>query len=207
MAANEYYNKPLPKPAPSQFDPYTPQTSHSSPAPPYSSTQALPLHQPTVSPFESVFDDHVYPLDSRQGSQSSMQKPARYGQDTAYYGQGRVSPEEQRYGNDDIPLQDRPPPIKDSDIEMSDHVHDAPGRQKKKKKGNVRFGQLGMFGADKKRIPFVVYIFSAVQIIVFIVEIVKNGRFRNLRPKDHVRKRTDPRSATYRKPHHDQAAG
>lgn len=60
---------------------------------------------------------------------------------------------------------------------MNDHIYDAPGGRsgsKKKKKKGVGLGELGMFGADKKRIPWVVYIFTLVQIGVFIGEIVRN---------------------------------
>lgn len=60
---------------------------------------------------------------------------------------------------------------------MNDHVYDAPGRPKKKgKKGKVRLGELGMIGSDKKRIPWVVYIFSAIQIAVFIAEVARMGK-------------------------------
>lgn len=99
-------------------------------------------------------------------------------QDTAYYGPGRTSPDTGR--TEDIPLQNRP----QKDVEFgNDHVYDAPdsGRptptQKKKKRGQVRLGQLGMFGADRKRIPWVVYTFTLVQLAVFIGEIARNGKF------------------------------
>lgn len=206
MAANDYYNganynKPLPNPTPSPYGAYanTPQTSHSTPAPPYSSEPASGHvsnrpHQTTASPFESVFDDHVYPLDPQQSSNhhsdsslnhgsGGMNQSGRYNSqpDTAYYGsgqQGRLSPDERRYTTEDIPLQNRPG-AKDADA-ANDHVYDAgeSGRSSRqnKKKGHVRLGQLGMFGSDKKRIPWVVYLFSIVQVAVFIGEIVRNGR-------------------------------
>ena len=34
-----------------------------------------------------------------------------------------------------------------------------------------------MFGASKKKIPFVVYTFTVIQIAVFIGEIIKNGKY------------------------------
>jgi hypothetical protein len=71
---------------------------------------------------------------------------------------------------DDIPLRDRT--AKDGG-DMADHVYDRPRRQKSRK---VRFGELGMFGANSKRQPWVVYFFTLVQIAVFIGELVRNGR-------------------------------
>lgn len=76
------------------------------------------------------------------------------------------------YGQNAIPLQDRSG--KDTTSEMDDHVYEA--APKKKKKQGVRFGELGMFGAYGNRIPWVVYIFTAVQIGVFIGELVDNGK-------------------------------
>jgi hypothetical protein len=190
MASNDYYygnNKPLPNPSPSPFNAYTPQTSHSTPAPPYSAEPDLShpsnsrpqqqQQQPYASPFDSPFDDHVYPLDPRQGSSGNMNQPGKYNQDTSYYSHGRVSPDERRDTTEDIPLQNRPGA---KDTNEADHVYDAAesGRsssQSKKKRGNVRLGQLGMFTNGKKRIPWVVYIFSVVQIAVFVGEIIRNG--------------------------------
>lgn len=190
MDPNDYYysNRPLPAPSNGPYGGYTPTTSYSTPAPPYSSLNPSlnplphqPQHVSTNSPFESVFDDHVYPVDSWQGSQTDMHQPYKYNQDTAYYGQGRVSPDDRGYTADDIPLQDRPP-LKDP--ELNDHVYDADGRKsrQKKEKGKIRFGQLGMLGSDKKRIPWVVYVFSVIQIAVFIGEIVKNGEQKQYGP-------------------------
>jgi hypothetical protein len=183
MAANDYYqtNKPLPPVgANSPYGAYnTPQTSHSTPAPAYSATtQPPPSQHLTTSPFETPFDDHVHPLDSRQSSNTSVPQPGRYNQDTSYYPPGRASPEEHRYNNEDIPLQDRPP-VKDQDLH--DHVYDAgesgrTPRNRKKKRGGVRLGEIGMFTNGKKRIPWVVYVFSVVQIAVFIGEIIRNGK-------------------------------
>ena len=74
---------------------------------------------------------------------------------------------------DDIPLQDRSSANKYGD--MTDHVYEAPQRQKKPRRGRVRIGELGMLGANAKRIPWVVYVFTVIQVAVFIAEIVKNG--------------------------------
>ncbi|KAK2065711.1 rhomboid family protein [Colletotrichum caudatum] len=228
MASNDYYHgsKPpsgaTPSPAPYYSGAYNsnnniPSTS-STPAPPYSSipnapsASQPPLRQNTVSPFESVFDDHVYPVDSTQDgfrhnahSQSpqglnnmntayighgqtpysthGIQSNSYAQQDTGYYGHSSVSPDSSRPNvADDIPLQSRQPtqPHKDVETNDIDHVYDAPQGSRRSKsqrdKKKIGFGQLGMFGADRKGIPWVVYFFTLVQIAVFIGEIVKNAQ-------------------------------
>ncbi|ERS96535.1 Rhomboid family protein [Sporothrix schenckii 1099-18] len=136
------------------------------------------------SPFETVFDDHMYPATSRQNSN------APNGADTTYYGAPHHTPSEDNMfaasvGPDGIPLRDRSGNNKFGGAESPDHVYDAPqggmasepppGAGGAGRKG-VRFGELGMLGANnRKRIPIVVYIFTVVQIAVFIAEIVKNG--------------------------------
>ncbi|TDZ51612.1 putative rhomboid protein [Colletotrichum trifolii] len=243
MASNDYYqvNKPpsAASPPPNSYyvgGPYNtvPSTS-STPAPPYSQISQTPgaTHPPpprtnTVSPFESVFDDHVYPVDSTQDgfrhnaynqnppkanpnnpqrmntvhtvssvyssdNPQNMQnthdmhplpsQPKPYAQDTAYYGHSTVSPDSSRpHLADDIPLQSRQESNQPKDTEMNDtdHVYDAPQGARRSRsrrdKSKVGFGQLGMFGADRKGIPWVVYTFTIVQIAVFIAEIVKNAQ-------------------------------
>lgn len=64
---------------------------------------------------------------------------------------------------------------------MNDHIYDAPAgasgsKRRRKKDRKVGLGELGMFGADKKRIPWVVYIFSVAQVAFFIATIVRNGK-------------------------------
>lgn len=191
MASNEYYNsKPLPQPTPSPQPyysrsygggqsstyepsippPYSPQPHHPVAAnhPP---RPVSPLNAPTPSPFDTPFDDHVYPASSHQTPSSSRQQLSQ--QDTDYHGLSRVPSDEMAYNHptDDIPLQNRPKDLDGNDI---DHVYEAPRRRKSKKA--VRFGELGMLGSNTKRIPWVVYIFTVAQIGVFIGEIVKNGK-------------------------------
>ncbi|CAK7267079.1 hypothetical protein SEPCBS119000_002355 [Sporothrix epigloea] len=134
------------------------------------------------SPFDTVFDDHMYPAGSRRESNAT-------GGDTSYYGAPFRTPSEDNMlaasaGPDGIPLRDRPR-NKFESAQSPDHVYDisqggvagahpvdASGRNGRK----ARFGELGMLGANnRKRIPFVVYIFTIAQIAVFIAEIVKNG--------------------------------
>ncbi|KAL2167638.1 hypothetical protein VTG60DRAFT_975 [Thermothelomyces hinnuleus] len=168
--ANEYYNqKPLPDPVSPVYDSDRPAPSSSSfystPAPSSNSRQHLapgdrPPQGVSPSPFDTVFDDHVYPASTH----SSMHRLSQ--QDTGYHGHSPVS-------NDGIPLQDRQR-LSSKDAEMQDHVYDAP-QPKKARRGHVRFGELGMLGSNRKKIPFVVYFFTLVQVAVFIGEIVRNA--------------------------------
>jgi len=188
MASYDYYqNKPLPPPAPPSPEPSTnPYDSrYNTPAPSYySSQQHLVPDRPqqsashvTGSPFESVFDDHVYPANSHQSGpsrqypqQQQQQQQSHRPQDTGYYGLGRTGSEDNMQHADDIPLQNRQ--LKDGTY--PDHVYETAPQRTKSKKGLVRFGELGMLGAGKK-IPFVCYTFTVVQIAVFIGELVKNA--------------------------------
>ena len=130
------------------------------------------------SPFDSVFDDNVYPVQSKPyGSRDDLLPQGQY-PDTAYYSPGRLSPDMRPAGAEDIPLEDRA----GKDVDMNDHIYDDPngGRSRRRKKAKrVDLGQLGMIGADRKRIPWVVYTFSIVQIAVLIGELVNNGRIRS----------------------------
>ncbi|KAG6002381.1 hypothetical protein E4U21_003141 [Claviceps maximensis] len=120
------------------------------------------------SPFASVFDDN-YATNSSKSLPNQAQYP-----DMTYYGQN--GPGAARPRDNDIPLRDRT--FKNDDV--TDHIYDAPelgaaGQTKKKKKKGIRVGELGMLASDKQRIPWACYIFSIVQIGVFIGEIIKNG--------------------------------
>lgn len=99
-----------------------------------------------------------------------------YYPDTAYYGQGGASPGGRPHVAEDIPLQDHPSKAPNS----HDHIYDASGAanssQRMDRRGKVRIGELGMLGSDRKRIPWIVYIFTLIQIGVFIAEIVKSGK-------------------------------
>ncbi|KAK4033330.1 hypothetical protein C8A01DRAFT_19710 [Parachaetomium inaequale] len=191
MAANEYYGqsqRPVPDAVSPVYDSARPAPSSSSvystPAPAYSAQPHLaPGDRPpqsvspvSASPFETVFDDHVYPASTHQPTpNSSMHRLSR--QDTGYHGHSPVSPDDMAYNNrpaDAIPLQDNPQRLPSKDTEMQDHVYDA-SQSKKPRRGRVRFGELGMTGSDRKKIPFVVYIFTIIQVAVFIAEIVKNA--------------------------------
>ncbi|KAI1822529.1 hypothetical protein F4861DRAFT_532199 [Xylaria intraflava] len=188
MAAKEYYGG-----SSSQYhrDQYEPSVSSSNPPPTYTSYQPYQQHghtQPadptaaaaagaSASPFETVFDDHVYPTqaNSRPPLDSVNTSQQSFAQDTRYHGSDSADGSPTR-GPDEIPLQPhnkRPLGYLD---ESTDHVYDADPsirRNHSSGKRNIHFGQMGMFGSDKRRIPFVVYLFSIIQVAVFIAELVK----------------------------------
>ncbi|KHN95744.1 Rhomboid family protein [Metarhizium album ARSEF 1941] len=182
MTSNNYYYDNSQRPPPSYHstpDPYAQQAhmpyhgdqSFSAAPNPYrvdGSSGQLHGQQTGQSPFVSVFDDNY-----AVGSTNNLQQ-GHQGQypDTAYYGQAGVAGASHARG--DIPLQNRAG--KNDDV--NDHIYDASdaatsggGRKKKK----IRVGELGMFGSDKNRIPWVCYVFTVVQVAVFIGEIIKNG--------------------------------
>ncbi|KAI2463935.1 rhomboid-domain-containing protein [Annulohypoxylon bovei var. microspora] len=178
MAANEYYND-----SSRRQNAYEPSLASTNPPSYTSQTQ----HQDrpnanTVSPFESVFDDHVYPTNSpsHQTPDSSLNNlnnsQQAFAYDTRYHGAtpGDVSP----VGTDDIPLrnQSNKSPAGYA-ADSTDHVYDTTdqegGQRGTPKRNLLRFGELGMLGSEKRRIPIVVYLFSLIQIAVFIAELVK----------------------------------
>ncbi|KAM0297731.1 hypothetical protein HYE67_007099 [Fusarium culmorum] len=167
---------------PTKQTPYSPNDVQYQPSAAYGSpsgqhNQPGQTGQTGQSPFDTVFDDHVYPANPNArptpGSSTADIGQQGFYQDTSYHG-GATDAAGRPYGQEDIPLQDRTP--KNDDVEMNDHVYDAPGRPKKKsKKDKVRLGELGMIGSDKKRIPWVVYLFSVIQVAVFIAEVARMG--------------------------------
>ncbi|KAI1169657.1 rhomboid-domain-containing protein [Nemania sp. FL0916] len=194
MAANEYYSGSSSHYNRNQYEPSiapstNPPPSYTSHQPGYpfpgddSARPAGHIGQTPASPFETVFDDHVYPSHSPAHTPASgisaSTSQQDFAHDTRYHGPGEpMSPP--IAVDDDIPLrphnpnQPKPPGFLD---ESNDHVYDAdpaPRRHHTNKRGRgVNFGELGMLGSGKKRIPFVVYAFSIVQIAVFIAELVK----------------------------------
>ncbi|KAL8383174.1 hypothetical protein RB595_006774 [Gaeumannomyces hyphopodioides] len=223
MSSQDYYSgasKSLPNPNPSRTpDPY--QSSSPAPyapsnPPAYSSQPYLGLDDPRTaaagssssstsrppaggpSPFDTVFDDYVYPMNGQQnqtptpgGDPYASSNAGRQQQDTTYYGGGSAGPggvsrmnsDDRMASADDIPLQDRQ---RQKDVEANDHVYDSNGappgvaaagsgsRRQRPDQKKIRFGELGMLGSGKKKIAWVCYIFSVIQGAVFIGEIVKN---------------------------------
>jgi hypothetical protein len=184
MAANDYYNpdsrqNPTPQP---YYQSYNPQSVPS--LPPYQSQ--APSRNPShsthtapspVSPFEAPFDDHVYPMSALDG-QHRMESQSTLGADSRYYGQGGGG----RQGStasfrDDIPLRDHPGAPPKSNLDTTDHVYDAsaaPPHLTEEARPNRR-SRLDFVKKPKGRIPWVTYVFTIVQVAVFIAEIAKNG--------------------------------
>ncbi|KAH9883885.1 hypothetical protein F4778DRAFT_764855 [Xylariomycetidae sp. FL2044] len=181
MAANDYYNDS--SRYNNAYNAYEPSLTSTKP-PTYTSQAHPPDRNTATSPFESVFDDHVYPANSRpQPSPSPISTSQQsFAHDTRYHGSapGDVSPG----GADDIPLQPHNNNYHNSNNnkplgylgDSTDHVYDAAGPaadRDRTKKGRLHFGELGMLGSDKRRIPIFVYLFSVIQLAVFIAELVK----------------------------------
>lgn len=201
MAANDYYNQnPSSRHQTPQPQPYAPYQGYDRPTPPGpapsyhsqppSRVGTAPLPQPhditsPVSPFEAPFDDHVYPAPqpSRFDSQSTL------GADTRYYGGGTPLTGQSSY-QDNIPLRDHPGTLgKDNSTDhvydgagnSTDHVYDAataPANLEEGRKKNRFSAAMGLDTLNKRktRIPWVVYVLTLVQVVVFIVEIVKNAQ-------------------------------
>ena len=193
MAANDYYNTGGPPQQTTTNSQSQYQTYNPDPAPAYQSkppslhpnqrpvaTGPSPVSpiQPGASPFEAPFDDHVYPMGGhdpyRQDSQNTLASDSRY------YGQQGGRQDSQNTFSDNLPLRDYPqPPAKNNDND-NDHVYDAPAAAPPHSLEDGRKRRSGLGGflkSPKKKIPWVVYILTLIQSIVFIVEIVKNGMF------------------------------
>ena len=161
MAANDYYNStashhghghpaldgPSPIHSPDPYTAYTPY--HTQPAPSMSSSLEDSSYRP--------YADH---------SQPSIASP--------YYASGGGGREHEPSAySDDIPLRQHPSKP-DSDVAIHDHlpddpaIVDRPSRTVSRKRRKEGF--LG------RRIPWVVYTFTLIQVCVFIAELAKNGR-------------------------------
>lgn len=118
--------------------------------------------QTPVTPYEG----HSHPLGSMNSYGTDSQGP-----DARYYGQAGS----QSSFRDDIPLRDHPAaPAKDD--EATDHVYDAPANTVQGGRPNRNSGNgNGFFKKPLKKIPWVVYTLTLIQIAVFIAEIAKNG--------------------------------
>jgi hypothetical protein len=115
------------------------------------------------------------PAAQRYDSQSTL------GEDSAYHGKvigGQMDGSTNSF-QDDIPLRDHPAgPVK---VDTStDHVYDAPAGavmpNRMEEGRNYRNSGIE-YKKPKKPITWVCWIFTLVQVVVFIVEIVKNGMF------------------------------
>lgn len=195
----QYQHVEPPEPYQSQFDTQSQQNtvppSYHSQVPsrqgsvPSRVGSTRPHEMSPVSPFEAPFDDHVYPAPNvpphRQESSNSL------GENSQYYSQGGGGrPHDgMGYSNDDIPLRENPQvPAKDAstdhiyDSHLNDHVYDAeesgvPSHLQNNKKNRMSDAMAMGLVNKKKGFPFVTYTLTLVQVIVFIVEIVKNCKY------------------------------
>ena len=159
MAANDYYN-----PSPSRTSRHSNPTSPKPlPPDPYSGYNPHPTH-PSPSYMSSSFEDtsyHPYPEQHHQDIPSPYYASGGGGRDY-----------EANPYSDNIPLRQHPSKG-DSDTVMHDPppndptIIDRPSRYP----GTPR-GKQGFF---RKKQPWVVYTLTLIQVIVFIVELAKNG--------------------------------
>lgn len=116
-----------------------------------------------------------------------MDSQSTLGADGRYYGQGgggRPGPESMNSYREDIPLRDHPATPAGKD-DTTDHVYDAPAAAPPQMMEEARPPKSG-FGSfkAKKRIPWVVYTLTLIQVAVFIAEIAKNGMLFLTAPQD-----------------------
>ena len=164
MAANEYY----------ETSPDSRSRRNEAPLPaipgPYSAYNTNP-QQYSASSISSPFDDPSYRPHGRQSQQSISGDHAYYGA-----GGGGNGYDQSPYA-DDIPL--RPQKRKSSsdllNVESRDgeHVRPQMGQRQKSRTGATRRGKKK--GLLSGRIPFAVYTFSFIQIVVFIAEFIRAG--------------------------------
>ena len=166
MAANDYYNT-LSDAQRRRNDAPLPAIPN-----PYSAYNTNP-QQYSASSISSPFDDPSYKPHGRQSQQS-------FAGDNTYYGGGGVGHTyEANAYSDDIPLRPQTQKRKSSSDLLnpegrdSDYVRPQMGQRQKSRTGATR--RKKKKGLWSGRIPFAVYTFSAIQIVVFIAEMIKAG--------------------------------
>ena len=194
MAANDYYNPSNTPPVHGDSLPQHPQyQSYIPPSkPPLSTAPSYHTNPPSrvpstrpndaspVSPFDTPFDDRVYPM-GRPAPQP-YDSQTSFGADSRYYGQGGGGRPQDSTGSfrDDIPLQDHAQtPAKNHYANDVDHVYDAPAQSTNLESGRHQ-GENGYAPSKKKskwKIAWVCYIFGTIQVAVFIAELVRNCEF------------------------------
>jgi membrane associated rhomboid family serine protease len=114
----------------------------------------------------------------RRPGEQEYESQTSLGADSRYYGQGGGGRLDQSPSfQDDIPLRDHPG-IPGKDNNSTDHVYDVPAPSQLEQGRKNRFSGMGFLGKQQgKRIPWLVYILTTVQVAVFIAEIVKNGTY------------------------------
>ena len=161
MAANDYYN-PSPSRTGRRSNPTSPNKTL--PPEPYTAYNPQPAH-PSPSYMTSSFEDSSYHPYAEQ-SQQSLPSP--------YYSSGSGEREyEPNPFSDDVPLR-QSPDKGDSGMPMHDLLPDDPTVIDRPLRSSGRKRQKKGFFARKQ--PWVVYIFTFIQVVVFIAELAKNGR-------------------------------
>ena len=159
MAVNGYYSS-----SPSRAGMRSNPTSPRLPSDPYAAYD--PQHaQPSPSYKTSSYEDTSYHPYADQSHQSLSSPYYAAGGGGREYGPNSYSDDVplRQYpskGDSSFPMHNTPP----DDPTIIDRPLHSPGQERQK---------LGIFG--KKR-PWVVYIFTLIQVVVFIVELAKNGK-------------------------------
>lgn len=161
MAGNEYYNTNY-YGNPPRYDDLS--ADHDS----FRRQAATPAsHTSHVSPFETSDSDLRHPEHSHQAlaSDPSAYPAAARANEHDYYSENIPLNEHEQghYANGPPPEWMRQPTHYPPSPEMMEVPIDPEGKRKKKK------------GFFKKTLPWVTYLLTIVQIVVFIVELVKNG--------------------------------
>ena len=158
MAAHEYYHPTVPTSnGRSHNTPYSPHDPYIS----YNSRPAQSLSPELISPHE----DHSYR--PYEHSSTSLQSPY-----FASTGAGGKASDPNPFA-DDVPLRQHPSK-KSSDIAMQDHLPDDPAIIDRPPTKRKQRNRKRRFFSGK--IPWVVYGLTAIQIVVFIAEVAKNGK-------------------------------
>lgn len=126
---------------------------------------SLPDRVNTQSPFETAFDDHVYPAPVKPGfihheSEASF-NASLYTNDP----QLQHTPSGYR---DDIPLQD-------TRNQPTDHIYDVPPGEHRRLDSRGSSNKGRYVKPSPKRRPWVVWTLTFIQVVVFIAELVKMG--------------------------------
>jgi hypothetical protein len=155
MAANDYYHQNIPQPP--TYDQAVPGSTHQT---------------PTIAPgigyasHSANHDDPSAPYHNRESQQSFVSDNGQY------QAAGRVT--EGDHYSENIPLKAQTQYGNNPDwMRQQTQYPPSPGALEDSRRGDGR-KKKGFF---KKKIAWVTYILTLAQIIVFIVELVKNGEF------------------------------
>lgn len=163
MAADDYYNSTPNKSNPRSDAPLPP-------VPDYELSHRLNDNHPASSPFATPFDDPTYRPYGQPSQQSS-------GSEHPYYGAGSgPKPYDPSPYSEDIPLRNHPIQGQDTLAYDQQRQHEAAYASRMEGQQSTGHGKRRKRkGFLSGRIPWVVYFFTLVQIVVFIAEIARNA--------------------------------